>query len=86
MNTTRFFQLLCAGAVGLVCMGMGAPARAYDPAQGVRQSITESVRDDVRRRIQAREHRFRDSRAEYRSKREISKRKVRIRRGTRDLY
>jgi len=84
MNTTRFFQLLCAGAVGLICMG--APARAYDPAQGVRQSITESVRDDVRRRIQAREQRFRDSRAHYRSEREISKRKVRIRRGTRDLY
>jgi hypothetical protein len=79
MNTTRFFQLLCAGVVGLICTGV--PARAYDPAQGARQSITESVRDDVRRRIQAREHGYRDSRAEYRRGSETPRRKIRIRRG-----
>lgn len=84
MNTVRFLQFLCAGAVGLICMG--APARAYDPAQGVRQSITEGVRDDVRRRIQPREYRFRDSRAEYRGERAMPRRKVRVRKGTRDLY
>ena len=67
MITTKILQLFGASLVCLIYVS--APAHAFDPAQGVRQSITESVRDDVRRRIQAREQRFRDSRAEYRSDR-----------------
>lgn len=76
MTRTRILPLF---GVALVClMYAGAPARAYDAAQGVRQSITESVRDDVRRRIQARDSRFRDSRAEYRYRNgELPKRKMR---------
>lgn len=81
MISTRIVQLFLAGLLGLICAN--TPVHAFDPARGVRESITQSVRDDVRRQIRAREireQRFRDSRAEFRShKGNMSKRKIRMR-------
>jgi hypothetical protein len=65
MIRTRILQLLFAGLAGL--LATSSPGHAFDPAQGVRESITQSVRDDVRRQIRLREERrIRESRAEFR--------------------
>jgi len=79
MAATRILQASFAGFVALMCVG--TPGYTWDAAQGARDSIIQGVRDDVRRKIQAREQqRYRDSRAEYRNgARELRKRKVRIR-------
>lgn len=62
MTVRSRFSPLFAGL--LVLMGAGTPAVAWDPGQAARESIIQSVRDDVRRRIQEREQMFRNSRAE----------------------
>lgn len=65
MIRTKILTLSFAGLVGL--LATASPGHAFDPAQGVRESITQSVRDDVRRQIRIREEqRIRDSRAEFR--------------------
>ena len=65
MIRTKILTLSFAGLVGL--LATASPGHAFDPAQGVRDSITQSVRDDVRRQIRLREEqRFRESRDEYR--------------------
>jgi hypothetical protein len=82
MPGTRILQLLFASLVALMCVH--TPGYAFDPARGARDSIIQSVRDDVRRQIRSREmreQRFRDSRAEFRSSR-VEVRKTRIRKGT----
>jgi hypothetical protein len=81
MSKTRIFQLLFAGLVGLICTS--SPGYAFDPARGARESIIQSVRDDVRRQIRSREmreQRLRDSRAEFRNDTgKAAKRKIRMR-------
>ena len=75
MASTRIFQLLFAGLVALT--GTGTPSHAFDPARSARESIIQSVRDDVRRQIQTREQR--DSRAEFAGEAaDVAKRKTRI--------
>jgi len=75
MTRTRVFQLLFAALVAL--MGTGTPGHAFDPARSARDSIIQSVRDDVRRQIQTREQR--DIRTEFASDTgEVAKRKSRI--------
>ena len=65
MTRARFLQLFFAGLVGV--LATTSPGHAFDPARGARESIIQSVRDDVRRQIRAREEqRIRESRAEYR--------------------
>jgi len=83
MVPTHISRFVFAGLVGLMCAG--TPAQAFDPARGARESIIQSVRDDVRRRIQAREReqRFRHSRAEYRYRfGEAPRQTTRIRKNT----
>ena len=77
MTRTRALHLLFAGLVAL--MGTCTAGHAFDPARSARESIIQSVRDDVRRQVLTREQRFRDSRAEFGSDTsEVAKRKVRI--------
>ena len=65
MIRTKILTLFFASLVGV--LATASPAHAFDPAQGVRESITQSVRDDVRRQIRLREEqRIRESRAEFR--------------------
>ena len=65
MIRTKILTLFFAGLAGV--LATTSPGHAFDPAQGVRESITQSVRDDVRRQIRLREEqRIRESRAEYR--------------------
>ena len=65
MIRTRILQLSFAGVAGLLVTA--SPGHAFDPVQGVRESITQSVRDDVRRQIRLRdEQRVRESRVEFR--------------------
>ena len=65
MTRTKILTLLFAGLTGL--LATTGPGHAFDPARGARESIIQSVRDDVRRQIRAsEEQRIRESRAEYR--------------------
>ena len=79
MIRTKILQLSFAGLAGLLVTS--SPGHAFDPAQGARDSIIQSVRDDVRRKIRLREEqRFRDSRAEFRrGSGEASRRKIHVR-------
>ena len=65
MIRTKIVTSFFAGLLGL--LATVSPGHAFDPAQGVRESITQSVRDDVRRQIRLREEqRVRESRVEFR--------------------
>jgi hypothetical protein len=79
MIRTKILQLFFACLAGLLVTT--SPGLAFDPAQGARDSIIQSVRDDVRRKIRLREEqRFRDSRAEFRrGSGEASRRKIHVR-------
>lgn len=75
MTRTKILTLLFAGLAGV--LATTSPGHAFDPARGARESIIQSVRDDVRRQIRTREEqRFRESRAEYRYQ---SGRKIHVR-------
>ena len=78
MARAWIFRLAVPGVVMLVTLCANSPTYAWDAAQGARDSIIQSVRDDVRRHIQSREQRFRNSRAEFRNRSVMPAHKARV--------